>query len=830
MRESKLIGKILGIALVLVMTGTMLGGLVSPASGADQIIAPGKLGNNAPRKLARTSDGVLHCVYSRSDGSYSQIYHSYSTDGGETWTEEPITDAPYRHGNPSIAVDSKDYIHVAWDIRQGSGSSETCAIQYRVKTTTWQDMEDVINQQSLPSLAIDSNDDVHLVIGGKWGGAYSCHYVRYIKRTSSGWGSPETVSSNCWGGNPAIAIDQDNNIHVVYTHSPKSGPLYGLRYRERTASGWQSEEVIQTDDQYWSPCSIALDSSGNIYVVYYLGSYSGVTGVTPGPIMMSTKTSSGWQPAEEVCPASEYWQKNPSISIDSYDYLYVVWQGKHSGSPDYYQMRYRKYTTSWSSVQDLTSASVDQKYPNLIWAWWPVVGDTRTNRPENGYAFVWNDDSDVKFYKSSDLEWETEPVIFEKELKVSFIVDPSPAPYLPLPIEWASAQIIVTYEQYENNKDKFWLREINYEYDGDLVGYSQISLTSSTGEPLPWCVTIGTDYKQKTFYPDITVYSTDKIELYTAGIPALSYEDLLLDVMNPFEIFRRFASWRSVNSMTFDPLDIPKDPYQEYLDEKYGPYIETAYAKMIQIASPGELRVYDSRGNLTGIVEGNIEQGIPGSLCTENRVIIFYANDSYTYEVVGTGEETYGLTVTSIEDGQITTFTATDIPITSGALHQYTVDWNVCSQGEECVTVQVDSDGDGIFERTITSDSELTGDEFIPPSSGCFITTAAYGTPMAKEIEVLRDFRDEYLLTNPVGKALVDFYYKVSPPIAEFINEHPSLKPMVRAWLLPAVAMSTVAVNTTPAEKMAIVGLLMLVSVAVAVWAMRRRGRGPGYS
>jgi hypothetical protein len=100
---------------------------------------------------------------------------------------------------------------------------------------------------------------------------------------------------------------------------------------------------------------------------------------------------------------------------------------------------------------------------------------------------------------------------------------------------------------------------------------------------------------------------------------------------------------------------------------------------------------------------------------------------------------------------------------------------------------------------------------------------------MAEEIGILREFRDEYLLTNTVGRALVDIYYRVSPPIAEFIIEHPSLKPIVRAGLLPTVAMSTVAVNTTPVEKMAIIGLLALVSVAVAIWATRRRSRGPGY-
>ncbi|MGB2990050.1 MAG: CFI-box-CTERM domain-containing protein, partial [Candidatus Zixiibacteriota bacterium] len=108
--------------------------------------------------------------------------------------------------------------------------------------------------------------------------------------------------------------------------------------------------------------------------------------------------------------------------------------------------------------------------------------------------------------------------------------------------------------------------------------------------------------------------------------------------------------------------------------------------------------------------------------------------------------------------------------------------------------------------------------------------TAAYGTPMAQEIQILREFRDEYLLTSLVGKALVEFYYEVSPPVAEFITERPALKPAVRAGLVPAVIMSTVVANTTPTQKTAIIGLLALVPALAAVWATRRRGRGIEHS
>jgi hypothetical protein len=100
---------------------------------------------------------------------------------------------------------------------------------------------------------------------------------------------------------------------------------------------------------------------------------------------------------------------------------------------------------------------------------------------------------------------------------------------------------------------------------------------------------------------------------------------------------------------------------------------------------------------------------------------------------------------------------------------------------------------------TITMDSSyfITAN-FRGAGSRCCIATAAYGSPMAEEIEILREFRDEYLLTNLLGRVFVDFYYWISPPIAQFITEHPSLKPIVRAGLSPAVAISTLIVNVSP--------------------------------
>jgi hypothetical protein len=94
---------------------------------------------------------------------------------------------------------------------------------------------------------------------------------------------------------------------------------------------------------------------------------------------------------------------------------------------------------------------------------------------------------------------------------------------------------------------------------------------------------------------------------------------------------------------------------------------------------------------------------------------------------------------------------------------------------------------------------DITGSCVDGTISQCCIFLATFGSDMWKRVANLREFRDEYLLSNPVGQVIVDIYYKVSPPIAKFITEHPSLKPIVRGGLLPAVAIATMAVSITPA-------------------------------
>jgi hypothetical protein len=103
----------------------------------------------------------------------------------------------------------------------------------------------------------------------------------------------------------------------------------------------------------------------------------------------------------------------------------------------------------------------------------------------------------------------------------------------------------------------------------------------------------------------------------------------------------------------------------------------------------------------------------------------------------------------------------------------------------------------------------------------CFIATAAYGSMMEPHVKTLRDFRDKFMLDNAAGKRFVRLYNTYSPPIADVIAKHDSLRAMVRIILLPVVGMSWVALKIGPVSAMGF--LLLLIACFLGFMGLRRK-------
>lgn len=90
---------------------------------------------------------------------------------------------------------------------------------------------------------------------------------------------------------------------------------------------------------------------------------------------------------------------------------------------------------------------------------------------------------------------------------------------------------------------------------------------------------------------------------------------------------------------------------------------------------------------------------------------------------------------------------------------------------------------------------EVVGFPPLEDAGGCFIATAAYGSAMAPQVDVLRTFRERVLRPSPVGRAFIRWYERWSPPLAELIRGDERLRATARVVLWPAVGVAWTAIH-----------------------------------
>ncbi len=144
--------------------------------------------------------------------------------------------------------------------------------------------------------------------------------------------------------------------------------------------------------------------------------------------------------------------------------------------------------------------------------------------------------------------------------------------------------------------------------------------------------------------------------------------------------------------------------------------IANRHRREFKAYSPVEIRIKDSQGNITGLVNSNSVSEMPNGIydLVNERAMILFPDDTYTYEVVGdnTGGY-YGIDIDDYNNSDIPiSFNARDLSITPGEIHTYSVDETKLASGApDAVTVAIDNNGDGVTERVIKTGSQLTSVE-----------------------------------------------------------------------------------------------------------------------
>jgi hypothetical protein len=337
------------------------------------------------RRIAKDSSGNLHCVYVRSDGSgWRQVYHAKSTDGGQNWTETKVSNNTNSIANifyAQIAIDSNDYIHIIWN----HSAELDHHIYYRKYTTSWESIEELWGNGSSywrfsPKLIIDNNDIVYVFCSMNWGD--SSHKI-YAKKYTTSWVNI-TESNSCTGslGNIDVVLDSDNNFHILSIGNYASSSY--INYLKYTTS-FSSVSTVDYSTDYYRIQNIqaVIDSDDKIHL-FWNAKHAGSTTYNQIRYKLSNSGATSWGTTQNLTSES-YDQFSPTSTIDTSGNIHLMWYGKHAGSTTYNQIRYLEYTTSWSSISELTSSSsANQINVSLM-------------RDEiGGYIYVWQDGSDLK--------------------------------------------------------------------------------------------------------------------------------------------------------------------------------------------------------------------------------------------------------------------------------------------------------------------------------------------------------------------------------------------------------------------------------------------------
>ena len=90
---------------------------------------------------------------------------------------------------------------------------------------------------------------------------------------------------------------------------------------------------------------------------------------------------------------------------------------------------------------------------------------------------------------------------------------------------------------------------------------------------------------------------------------------------------------------------------------------------------------------------------------------------------------------------------------------------------------------------SVTDGSSVVGGDSAD-GGGCFIATATFGSRTERHVQILCEFRDKHLLTNSIGRKIVNFYYKNSPPIADYLRRNPGPRKVAGYALIPVTILA----------------------------------------
>lgn len=306
--------------------------------------------------IAVDSPGNINVVWADKTPGYWEIYFRHTVYGVFSWDPiQDISDLPYDAHAPAIALDSSGNINVVWD---NSSAGSDIRIRFRRSTDNGSNWSTPVfitsaSEDSItPDIAVDSAGNLNVVWTDWRTGIYDSE-IYFSRSTNNGtnWSTPVNISGTIGGTwTPSIAVDSSGNLFVVwwdltYAHED-------ICFSRSTNNGVSWSPYVNLSNTPIGESThpvVALDSAGNVNVVW--------DDEFPDPdelvyFTSSTDMGTNWTSPLGISSAAAY---RPDIAIDSAGNINVVWVGYFSGNRALCFSRSTNGGTSWITAMNISN-------------------------------------------------------------------------------------------------------------------------------------------------------------------------------------------------------------------------------------------------------------------------------------------------------------------------------------------------------------------------------------------------------------------------------------------------------------------------------------------
>lgn len=776
--------------------------------------APSQFSQLTSRSIAVNAAGSPQIAYGQ-----DHLYHAYYD--GTAWRQE-VADPSLGVGtHASIAIDGDDRVHISYyDAVTGDLKYAT----NRFFGTWWSETVDGSgNVGTYSSIAVDAANTVHI----------SYYHVgdqdlKYATPDGSGGWTIETPdSAGNVGQYSAIALDTAGNVHISYYDATG----FNLKYVSGQTGAWGGPETIDgAGGNLGKYSSIAVDDSDTVHISYYdqtsglLKYVSGQTGAWGVPATVDSSGDVGRYASLALSfdPAG-----NPGVHISYYD--------STAGA-----LKYATNTTGiW--VTGSIDGGGDVGLNSAI-----AISQDGTGDPAVHISYVDSTQNRLKYI--------TNPFAVPAEIDRAGDV----GRYSALALDTGGVPCIGYYDflnrnlKYATKATGAWTTAV-IDAAGDVGQYTSIAIDSSNSVHISYFDLGNDDLKYATNATgawisepvDITdnVGSHSSIDIDGSDTVHISYYDSTNGNLE-------YATPNGSGGWTIETVDFGVNVgWYTSLVVDGSDKIHISY---YDITSGDLLYATKSVGpgpwSVPVIVDGAGDVGQYSAIAVDsnNTVHISYFDvtngqlkyamadglGGWTIEAVDTGVSVGWYTSIGINGADavfISYYDAANGDLKRASRADDSADWLI---------TMVDGDMDVGSHSSISpqgfhisyydaSSGNLKYADPFPAASvpsgggggggGCFIATAAYGSDMARQVTLLKAFRDSYLLPSRFGRLLVKSYYRHSPRIAAFISDSDTLRAVTRVGLVPIVAISYLIMNLGP-----LISFSLFLVFAVALFILAR--------